>query len=190
MRRYFTAFVSSLGILLGITGCSESPGPTNLNPAISVLSDTWASIGGNVVTADSIPAARARVLIYLVAPVPPDSTPPDTVPPDTTPPDTLPPDTILVSPTDADLAMAILRSDSIPGDSTPPPPPPAGCGDRGRLVERTRSDRNGIFHVAGLRPGIYDIRAEAEAGKGAVCGVIVRRGQQVFVTLMLARRRG
>jgi hypothetical protein len=188
MRRFFTALVSSLGILLGVNGCSESPGPTNLDPALMALSDISASIVGNVVTADSIPAARARVLIYLVAPVPPDSTPPDTVPPDTTPPDTLPPDTTGVSPTDEASVLAILASDSLPGDSTPPPPP-AQCGDRGQLVARTRSDRNGIFQVTGLAPGIYDIRGKAGAERGVACGAIVRSGQQVFVTLILARKR-
>lgn len=197
MQRSFTAFVSGLGILLAVAGCNnDSPDPTNLDHVLRGLADTSGFIGGNLVGADSLPA-RGRVLVYLVAAIPPDSTPPDSTPPDSTPPDSIPPDSLpppdstAVSPAAQALLLAIFRSDSIPGDTTPPPPPPpVRCGDRGQLVARARSDRNGIFQVGGLGPGIHDVRADTERGKGAVCGVIVRRGQQVFVTVIVGGRQG
>ena len=184
MPRSIPAIVSSLGILLGTTGCNDSPAPTSLDHAFLASADSSGSIGGNVVNSDSLPVARARVLFFLVGPVPPDSSPPDT-----TPPDTLPPDTTRVSPAGVSLDLAGLKIDSIPGDSTPPPPP-ARCGDRGQLVARTRSDRDGNFQTTGLAPGVYDVRAETESGRGAVCGVILRGGQQAFVSIMLSRRGG
>lgn len=196
MPRSIIAVASSLGILLAAAGCQDSPAPTSLEHALLASADSSGSIGGNVVNKDSLPVAEARVIFYLVGPVPPDSTPPDSTPPDSTPPDSIPPDSLPpdstgVAPTVQPLLLAIFRGDSIPGDTTPPPPPPpSGCGDRGEPVARTRSDGNGRFQVSGLAPGIYDVRAGGEAGRGAVCGVIVRSGQPVFVTLIVARRRG
>jgi hypothetical protein len=184
MKRTYTLLISSLGILLA-TGCNESPGPSKIERFILNVADTsaLASISGNIVNADSLPVSGSRVLVHLVGPVPPDSTPPDSVPPDT-----LPPDTTGLSRIAYDLPTTMFRDDSIPGDSTPPPPPPpTRCGDRGQLVARTRSDRNGNFQVVGLAAGIYDIRVEAGGQRGAVCGVIIRAGQQLFISVMVTR---
>lgn len=186
MKRTLTSLLSGVGILVA-AGCSDSPGPTTFEQQSLAFADSSGSISGNVVNADSFPV-RSRVLVYLVGSIPPDTTPPDTVPPDSVPPDSLPPDSLPpdtsgMSPTGYSLA-SLFRSDSIPVDSVPPPPP-SGCSVRGRLVARTDSDRNGVFRVRGLAPGIYDIRAEAHGREGAACGTILRGGQQVFVTIIV-----
>ena len=183
MQRTFATFVSALGILLTLSGCQDSPGPDDTLPQILAVSDSSATLSGRVVSPDSLPVARAQVTFSLIGPVPPDTTPPDTVPPDTLPPDT----TGLSS---RNLTPGVMaRSDSIPGDSTPPPPF-IPCNDRGKPAARTRTDGSGLFSVSGLAPGVYHVRAQSGQGKGLVCGVTVRSGAQMFVTIMLTRRRG
>jgi hypothetical protein len=177
MTRATTVFVSTVGILL-LAGCGNSL-DTDPDPAtLSALVSNASSISGNLVGPDSLPVSRGNVHVYLAGPVPPDTIPPDSTPPDTT----------ALSSAAYGAAPVALRSDSVPGDSTPPPPPPppSHCGERGTLVARTQSNEAGFFRVNGLAPGIYDIRARAGGSRGSLCGVILRDSQQVFVTIMLS----
>lgn len=170
MQRTLTALLSSLAIVLTV-GCNESSPPAGLSNSL-VLADSGSSgtIRGQVVGIDSLPVQGARVLVYRVGPVPPD-----TVPPDSTPPDTI-----------GTAAPGTFRIDSVPGDSVPPPPPPQGhCGDRGEMVARTRSNQEGRFRVRGLAPGVYDLRAAEAGGRGFVCGVILRSGERLSVIIQL-----
>jgi hypothetical protein len=77
----------------------------------------------------------------------------------------------------------MVRIDSVPGDTVPPPP--GQCGDRGPIVVRTRSNQEGFFRIRGLSPGVYDLRAAEAGGVGTVCGVILRSGERVSVTIQL-----
>ena len=196
MRHTFTAVATGLGLFL-FTGCENSPSPTDQEQA-SILGDSvaTATLSGMVVDSDSIPV-RARVLLYFVGPVPPDTVPPDTVPPDSTPPDSTPPDSNPPPPPPPDsllgevMQLVWLSGDSLPGDSIPgdsTPPPPASCAERGDLVGRTRADGNGLFRFEGLAPGVYDLRASAEGETGTLCGRILRAGESVFVTVMTLPR--
>ena len=169
--------IPALGTLL--VGC-ENPRDLASPERLDLLAGT-ASIGGNVVNADSLPVAGARVVVYRVG-----SLPPDTTPPDTTPPDTLPPDTTGVTGVAGDFPITLLWIDSVPGDTTPPPPPPAECVTRGRPVGRARTDQGGAFLIRGLDSGIYDVRASGPRDtRGKICGAILREGQQTFVTIIL-----
>jgi hypothetical protein len=185
MRPALAAFVTGLGLCLSIA-CQDSPAPTNEGNGQVLLSDTASTVtlSGQVVDADSLPAQRARILLYFLGPVPPDTVPPDTTPPDSTPPDTLPPPPDSLGATNDIIRIVQLSGDSVPGDTTPPPPPP--CGDRGELVSRSRADGDGFFQVSQLAPGVYDVRASAEGQTGQVCGQIVR--DSMFVAVMLAPR--
>ena len=180
MQRYRTALISGLGILL-TTGCYDAPEPIGLERVVAGLADGGLSRLNHWRHREwgFVPVPHSRVLVYLVGPIPPDTVPPDTVPPDTTG----------VSQTAYALPVAMFRSDSVPGDSTPPPPP-IGCGERGLLVARVRSDRNGHFDVGGLAPGVYDVRAKGRGGQGTICALILREGQQAFVGITLTKERG
>jgi hypothetical protein len=194
MPRALTVVLPLLGCL-SILGCDESRDPASPDRFGLLFQDDSGgsgSLSGNLVTlSDSIPVPNAQIQVYFVGPLPPDTIPPDSIPPDTVPPDTIPPDsfppidTTAAFPGLADLPPGILALDTIPGDSTPPPPPPA-CGERGELVARPRSNRQGRFSVEALRPGIYDVRARKGNLRGIVCGVPVRNGQDTGVTIQMS----
>ena len=185
MRPALPVFLTALGLCLSIA-CQDSPAPTEHGNGQVLLSDTASTVtlSGQVVDADSLPAQRARILLYFLGPVPPDTVPPDTTPPDSTPPDTLPPPPDTLSVTNDIVRIVLLAGDSVPGDTTPPPAP--ACGDRGELVSRSRTDGDGFFQISQLVPGVYDVRASAGGQTGLVCGLIVR--DSMFVAVMLAPR--
>jgi len=101
--------------------------------------------------------------LALLDSVPPDDTPTDTVPPP--PPDTVPP----------------------PPPDTVPPPPATACGRPGQLVATASTDRSGRFRVAGLLPGLYDIRAiprpPSPFGTAHACGVVLTAGERTEIQL-------
>lgn len=201
--RWMTAIAAAL---LGC-GADESNAPeierAGVHQARTIL---FGRVVGLAPDSELVAIRAATVEIFLVGDVPPDtgdsagppSPPPpppdsglvrfslrvqllDSIPPDTVPPDTVtppPPDTVTPPPPDTVIP---------PPPDTVPPPPTSVCGQRGELVATVTTDRTGRFRVAGLEPGLYDIRAtprpRSRFGTALACGVELNGGEPTHIRL-------